>query len=146
MKIDSNKLFDKIPNGTELKLTEIGEGFAFRKETIIVYKQDEKLIDKTSLFWWNWHDRNEEDFEFVLETIDELDKKEEADKHLKGYMFDSLVFRYQVALERGLPLRVEEYIGKGLSKPEARNKAQIQNSNDLCRFIRVLEEVIGEHD
>lgn len=53
MKIDTNKLFDKIPNGTELKLTEIGEGFPFREETIIVYKQDEKLIDKTSEFWWN---------------------------------------------------------------------------------------------
>lgn len=150
MKIDSNDMYNNIPNGTVLKLTVMSDGLPFfdRGDSTLVYKQDWKLIDKTSesTFWWNWHDRNEKDFDFILETTDELDKKEESDKHLKGYIFDSLVFRYQVALERGLPLRVEEYIGRGLSKPEARNQAQMRNNDDLMRFIRVLEEAIGEHD
>lgn len=71
------------------------------------------------------------------------------DKHLKGYMFDSLVYRYQLALEQRTEVLARQYIWSG--KFSDRNEAeayvrQHENKRDLMAFIRILEEAIGEHD
>lgn len=72
-----------------------------------------------------------------------------TDKHLKGYMFDSLVYRYQLALEQRVEVLARQYIqsGKYNSRVEAEAYVrQYENKRDLIAFIRILDEAIGEHD
>ena len=35
---------------------------------------------------------------FIVETVEEMDRDNKDKIHLKGYMYDSLVYRYEVAL------------------------------------------------
>lgn len=74
--------------------------------------------------------------------------REENDeiKHLKGYIYDSLVFRYQMALARGTSARVQEFVALGKTKSDATDKAIKENNRDLMRFCMILDEVIGERD
>ena len=67
-------------------------------------------------------------------------------KHLKGYIYDSLVFRYQIALERGTNARVQEFMALGKTKSDAVDKAIKENNRDLMRFCMILDEAIGKHD
>jgi hypothetical protein len=60
-------------------------------------------------------------------------------KHLKGYMFDSLVYRYQLALYKAI---LYDHKGEDI-RPE--DFKRIYN-RDLMRFIEILDEAIGEHD
>lgn len=72
-----------------------------------------------------------------------------SEKHLKGYMFDSLVYRYQLALEQRVETLARQYIqsGKYSTKIEAEAYVrQHENKRDLMAFIRILDEAIGEHD
>lgn len=74
----------------------------------------------------------------VIEVFDYYNNKNEHEKHLKGYMYDSLVYRYKDALYRAYSCeaRLDKY---GRFLEEAMNR-------DLMRFIQILDEAIGEHD
>lgn len=71
------------------------------------------------------------------------------DKHLKGYMFDSLVYRYQLALEQRVEVLARQYIQSGRYNSKVEAEAYVrqhENKRDLMAFIRILDEAIGEHD
>lgn len=68
-------------------------------------------------------------------------------KHLKGYIFDSLVFRYKDVRDKLAMYEVQRYMEeKNCSRLEAEKKSMQRAQDDLMRFIRVLDEGIGEHD
>lgn len=81
----------------------------------------------------------------VLEKIKEETKNNE--KHLKGYMYDSLVYRYQLALYKASETEARDLmINKNLSQPEAEAQTRKNYNRDLMRFCQILDEAIGEHD
>ena len=76
--------------------------------------------------------------------VEQLDNEK---KHMKGYIFDSLVYRYKIALEDTVVTRAERYQqDKFCSKKEAEMYVRNLNNRDLMRFIQILDEAIGEHD
>lgn len=75
-----------------------------------------------------------------LEDVFEYCKnKDEHKKHLKGYMYDSLVYRYQLARYTQADLEAQNECA---SIKEKRKYAE----RDIMRFIQILDEAIGEHD
>lgn len=66
-------------------------------------------------------------------------KRDEHEKHLKGYIFDSLVYRYQLALHKAILYDHKD-------KPIYSDDFQRIYNRDLRRFIEILNEAIGEHD
>ena len=69
------------------------------------------------------------------------------DNHIKGYMFDSLVYRFKDYQERAFPLEVMDYKHKNnTSEIDARMKVRDRYNRDLIRFVEILNEAIGEHD
>lgn len=93
---------------------------------------------------------NIEHLKTIYEKANTLDSISENirnyEKHTKGYMFDSLAFRFKEALERGTNARVQKLMDLGLTKGEAITRAAKQNQRDEMRFIQILDEAIGEHD
>lgn len=92
-------------------------------------------------------------------TMDELHKSFEQEinkqveeymenlKHLKGYMFDSLVYRFKDYQNRAFQLEVNDYKYKhNKSEIEAKEIIKDRHNRDLMRFIQILNEAIGEHD
>lgn len=78
-----------------------------------------------------------------LEDVFEYCKNK--DKHLKGYMYDSLVYRYKYIREKLAELEYKEQsiIGDDYKPlPFYRDLAE----RDIMRFIQILNEAIGEHD
>lgn len=74
-------------------------------------------------------------------------KELENEKHLKGYMFDSLVFRYRDARYKQAEWEVEQNVKiKGKDKITARKAAIVQADRDFMRFVSILDEAIGKHD
>ena len=67
------------------------------------------------------------------------DAIKEINKHTKGYMYDSLMYRYIRAREAMAEL---ERIKYHLDTEFTRKNAQ----RDICRFGEILNEAIGEHD
>lgn len=69
-------------------------------------------------------------------------------KHLKGYLFDSLVFRYRLALANSLESEIQKVlnINDNWSKDKAIELAIRNQQRDLMRFIEILNEAMGEHD
>lgn len=59
--------------------------------------------------------------------------------HLKGYIYDSLVFRYMKARDAQTELEIKK---EGLTYEKAKSRAD----RDKMRFIQILNEAIGEHD
>lgn len=59
--------------------------------------------------------------------------------HLNGYIFDSLMYRYQLARERQL---MWEIIKENTNPETARHRY----GRDVNRFREILEEAMGEHD
>lgn len=83
----------------------------------------------------------------LKEMIDYYKNKEDNEKHLKGYMYDSLVYRYQLALYKASLKDAEDIMIKEcISKKEAETKARHNYNRDLIRFCQILDEAIGEHD
>jgi hypothetical protein len=83
----------------------------------------------------------------LQEMIKYYNDKEGHEKHLKGYMFDSLVYRYQLALYKASLQDAREIaVRECISKTEAEAKAKNNYTRDLMRFIQILDEAIGEHD
>lgn len=68
-------------------------------------------------------------------------------KHLKGYMYDSLCYRYQLARYKACEADAMDLVmTKSLSKREAEAKARDLYERDCIRFYQILDEAIGEHD
>lgn len=77
----------------------------------------------------------------------EIKEKQEEKKHLKGYMFDSLVYRFKDYQARAFQAEVQDYKYKrNCCEHEARERVQDRHIRDLMRFIQILDEAIGEHD
>lgn len=73
--------------------------------------------------------------------------EDSSDKHLKGYMYDSLCYRYQLARYKACEADATDLVmTKGLSKREAETKARDLYERDCMRFYQILDEAIGEHD
>ena len=68
------------------------------------------------------------------------DAIKEMNKHTKGYMYDSLVYRYMRAREK---MADYEYL---LDKTRDRSFYQRCAKSDIMRFCEILNEAIGEHD
>lgn len=75
----------------------------------------------------------------VIEVFDYYNNKEGHEKHLKGYMYDSLIYRYQLARYTQADLEAQN---DRTSIKEERKYAQ----RDIMRFIQIMDEAIGEHD
>lgn len=76
----------------------------------------------------------------VVEIIESPD--EEKQKHLKGYMYDSLVYRYIRAREHMAEWEWTKEGKNGLSRDFYAQGAR----RDIMRFCQILDEAIGEHD
>lgn len=74
----------------------------------------------------------------------ELQTKEEA-KHLKGYMFDSLVYRYKLARQKMTEIEIIED-SRSTSPRYDREYFLRLEKRDIQRFIEILDEAIGAHD
>ena len=75
-----------------------------------------------------------------IETmINYYKNKDEHEKHLKGYIFDSLVYRYQLA-------RYAQANYETLQRNKDLFKEKQYAERDIARFIQILDEAIGEHD
>lgn len=62
------------------------------------------------------------------------------EKKLKGYGYDSLCLRYQMAREAQMRAEIHnKYNGDGY-------KAQEAAKRDMMRFFQILDDLIGEHD
>lgn len=84
-------------------------------------------------------------FNFV-EEIPKISKKEKA-IHLKGYLFDSLVYRFKDYQSRAFQTEVNDLkFQRNLPEIEVRNIIKNRHERDLMRFIQILDEAIGEHD
>lgn len=83
-----------------------------------------------------------------LDDLEELckklkEQKEEEKKHLNGYIFDSLVYRYMIARDKQAEYEIMMDRRNGGNRDEIfRSRA----NRDKMRFIEILDEVIGEHD
>jgi hypothetical protein len=75
----------------------------------------------------------------INDLIDYLNNKSGRKKHFEGFMFDSLVYRYQLARFTQADLEAQN---NGTSIEKERKFAR----NDIMRFIEILDEVIGDHD
>lgn len=79
-----------------------------------------------------------------------LDKANSYDNlmvHTKGFMFDSLVYRFKDYQARAFQMEVIDYKNKhNVSELDARNVIRDRHDRDLMRFIQILNEAIGEHD
>lgn len=83
----------------------------------------------------------------IDDLMDYYNNKDERKKHLKGYMYDSLVYRYQLALYKASLKDAEDImIRDQISKKEAEARARQNYIRDLMRFCQILDEAIGEHD
>ena len=69
-------------------------------------------------------------------------KTKEDEKHLKGYIYDSLVYRYIRAREQ---MAEYEFI-KDSRKEHDKAYYQKQANRDIMRFCQILDEVIKNHD
>ena len=71
----------------------------------------------------------------------------ENDKHLKGYMFDSLVYRFKDYQHKAFDYEVALYKAqRNLSRVEAEIAITRRHERDLMRFVEILDEAIGERD
>ena len=71
----------------------------------------------------------------------------ENDKHLKGYMFDSLIYRFKDYQHKAFDYEVMLYrTQKNLPRIDAEVAIAHRHERDLMRFIEILNEAIGEHD
>ena len=73
-----------------------------------------------------------------------VEKALNADKKIKGYAFDSLVFRYKIAREA--QAQWESYIYRKEGNISKADNALRIAERDIMRFIQILDDVIGEHD
>ena len=76
-----------------------------------------------------------------------LSNHKPEEKHLKGYMFDSLVYRFKDYQARAFSMEVIDLKNRrNCSELDARKIIEDRHNRDLVRFIQILDEAIGEHD
>ena len=75
----------------------------------------------------------------INDFINYYNNRDKHKKHFKGYIFDSLVYRYQLALHKAI---LYDNRDKNICSEDFK---KIYN-RDLRRFIEILNEAIGEHD
>ena len=76
----------------------------------------------------------------MIEIVESPD--EEKQKHLKGYMYDSLVYRY---------IRAREHMAEWERINDDTNAVSkdlytAMANRDIMKFCQILNEAIGEHD
>lgn len=72
---------------------------------------------------------------------------DEYNKNYKGYMYDSLCYRYQLARYKACEAdAIDLVMTEGLSKREAEAKARKKCERDCLRFYQILDEAMGEHN
>lgn len=71
--------------------------------------------------------------------------KEQENKHRKGYIFDSLVYRYKLARHRMTEMEIVEERNSVRHHHDYDHYLKMEE-RDVMRFIEILEEAIGEHD
>ena len=76
----------------------------------------------------------------VGDTVTFKIKTEKDEKKLKGYQYDSLVYRYIRAREKQAEY---EYI---YGKTSDRKTCDERANRDIMRFCQILDETIGEHE
>ena len=89
----------------------------------------EKLLDVIS----NYQD-------FVAETVYDPSgspEKESSQKHLNGYIYDSLMYRY---------IRAREAMAQLEKESDCSIDSFKQARRDIMRFCQILNEAMGEHD
>jgi hypothetical protein len=68
--------------------------------------------------------------------------KDDNAKHLKGFIYDSLVYRYIRAREQ---MAEYEYTKDSKNKHEISYYYELAH-RDILKFCQILDEVIGEHE
>ena len=85
--------------------------------------------------------KTSEIFDRIIKEANEYTKK------CKGYMYDSLCYRYQLARYKACEAdAIDLVMTKGISKREAEAQARKTYERDCLRFYQILDEAIGEHD
>ena len=64
------------------------------------------------------------------------------ERRVKGYAFDSLVYRYKVAREEQMRYEQKEALKEGKDGHAAKTRAD----RDIMAFINILDDIIGDHD
>jgi hypothetical protein len=62
----------------------------------------------------------------------------ENNKHLNGYMFDSLVYRYQLARQE-----LAKYVAC-YGRNRSLEQENMNANRDIMRFVQILDELVGE--
>lgn len=73
----------------------------------------------------------------VLDMVKEAPEIE-TDKHLNGYMFDSLVYRYQLARQE-----LAKYVAC-YGRNRSLEQENMNANRDIMRFVQILDELVGE--
>ena len=83
----------------------------------------------------------------LKETLEKASNYDNLMIHAKGFMYDSLIFRFKEYQSKAFQLDVQDYkYERNCSELEARMKIKDRYNRDLMRFIQILDEAIGEHD
>ena len=92
--------------------------------------------------------KTDEIFDRLIKNINEAqDTFDEYTNNYKGYMYDSLCYRYQLARYKACEAdAIDLVMTKGISKREAETKAYQAYERDCLRFCQILDEAIGEHN
>lgn len=101
----------------------------------------EKHLNTTSIVQLKSIINNYKNF---VKTLNENNNND--DENLKGYQFDSLVYRYIRAREQ---MAEYEYLRDRQSNVSNHTEWTVyrQRANrDIMRFVQILDEVIGEHE
>lgn len=97
-------------------------------------KDTRKPIGGDALYFYEQLKKTEQ-----LSESDESNKlTDEQKKHLNGYMFDSLVYRYQLARQE--LAKYITYYGRNRSLEQENMNA----NRDIMRFVQILDELVGE--
>ena len=70
---------------------------------------------------------------------------QEREKHTKGYIYDSLCYRYQLARYKAMEMDINTF-AIDLELKEAEKKAKSLYERDCMRFYQILDEAIGDHE
>ena len=73
-------------------------------------------------------------------------KTENDEKKLKGYQYDSLIYRYIRAREQMAEYEFLRDEQSNVSNHTEWTVYRQRANRDIMRFIQILEEVIGEHE
>lgn len=85
--------------------------------------------------------------DLLKEKLNKANHYDDLVIHTKGFMFDSLIYRFKDYQSRAFPMEVLDYKQKhNATELEARERVKSRHDRDLMRFIQILDEAIGEHD